>query len=312
MKEIAMRDAFLDELYQIAKEDHRIILISADFGAPSLDKFRKDLSDQFVNVGIAEQNMVDIAAGLALAGKIVFCYAIAPFITMRCYEQIRVDLCCMNLPVTLIGVGAGYGYDDSGPTHHTLEDMAVMRALPNMTILNASDSVMAGAFADIAYKSPGPKYVRLDRTKHCFDWGDHDFRTGIAEIIHGNDLKIIATGYMVSQALAVHSELQRTKVHPGIYDLYRIKPLNKELLWQVIDKAKAIITLEENFIHGGIGSIVAESMADTRKQVPLKRLGIPDMYSFKYGGRKKLHEDCSLDVDSIAESILKWVKEIKW
>jgi len=311
MKEIAMRDAFLDKLYRIAKKDHRIILISADFGAPSLDKFRRDMSDQFINVGIAEQNMISIAAGVALSGKIVFCYAIAPFITMRCYEQIRIDLCCMNLPVTLVGVGAGYGYDDSGPTHHTLEDIAVMRALPNMTILNASDSVMAEAFAEIAYKSPGPKYVRLDRTKHCFNRGDHDFQTGMAEMIHGKDLKIIATGYMVSQALAVHGELQHADVHPGIVDLYRIKPLNKELLRQVVDKAKAIITLEENFIHGGIGSIVAELLADTRKQVPLKRLGIPDMYSFRYGGRKKLHEDCGLDVDSIAKSILKWVKEIK-
>lgn len=130
IQNITMRDAFLNRLYDIAKENRDIILISADMGAPALDKFRSDLSSQFINVGIAEANLVTIATGMALSGKKVFIYAIMPFVTSRCYEMIKVDLSLMNVPVTAIGVGAGFSYDDSGPTHHSTEDISIMRTLP--------------------------------------------------------------------------------------------------------------------------------------------------------------------------------------
>lgn len=307
MKETSMRDAFFDELYNIAKEDRRVILISADFGAASLDKFRRDLRGQFINVGIAEQNMISLAAGLALGGKLPFCYAIIPFATLRCLEQIKVDLCSMNLPVTLVGVGAGYAYDDSGPTHHGLEDLSVMRGLPNMAIVNASDSIMAASLAEIAYASPGPKYIRLDRTKDKIDrsW---DFRLGLRNLHSiGNDVTIVATGYMVTKALRVVQGLTNHQVGARVVDLYRIKPVS-ELLLEQIEAAQRIVTLEEHFLNGGIGSIVAEIMIDNNIQRPLKRFGVPDSYSFKYGGREKLHKDCGLDVESITKGILEWIK----
>lgn len=310
----AMRDAFLDEVYNIAKEDSRVVLMSADFGAPSLDKFRRDLSGQFINVGIAEQNMVSVAAGLALAGKIVFCYAVIPFVTLRCFEQIKVDLCCMNLPVTLIGVGAGYAYDDSGPTHHGLEDLAAMRTLPNMTILNASDSVMAAAFAKIAYESPGPKYIRLDREKWSEYYPDcYDFSNGfLYSVLDPNkkaDMIIIATGFMVHQATKVGKELVKQGVTPSFGNLYKIKPIEQNLISNLtIHMAERVVTLEEHFLNGGIGSIVAEIIADSGLRVPLKRFGIPNQYCFKYGGRDLLHKDCGLDVETIVKGILQWIK----
>jgi len=163
MENISMRDAFFDQLYKIAKENRDVVIVSADMGAPSLDKFRRDLGMQFFNVGIAEQSMVTVATGLALEGKKVFIYAIMPFATLRCYEPIKVNLSLMNLPVTIVGVGAGFSYDDSGPTHHATEDITVMRVLPNMTILNSSDSVMAAKLAEMSCQMSSPNYVRLDR-----------------------------------------------------------------------------------------------------------------------------------------------------
>jgi transketolase len=304
-----MRDAFLDKLYNIAKEDRQVILLSGDFGAPSLDKFRKDLTGQFVHTGIAEQNMVNIAAGLALGGKTVFMYAIAPFITLRCYEQIKVNLCCMKLSVTGLGVGAGYGYDTAGPTHHATEDVAIMRALPGMTVLVPSDNVMVAALAEMAYKNPGPKYIRFDREKLPLIYDpNHDFSDGLTRLKTGRDLTIIATGIMVHQAFKVAEELAKHSIDAGIIDLYRIKPVNQELLLKLIGDTGKVVTLEENLINGGIGSVVAEILVDSGKTVPLKRIAIPDQYCFEYGGRHYLHAATGLDVDSVTRTIIKWLQ----
>ncbi len=312
MKEIAMRDAFLDELYNIAKEDRRVIVITADFGAPSLDKFRRDLPSQFLSVGIAEQNMISLAAGLALAGKLPFCYAIASFITLRCLEQIKVDLCAMNLPVTLVGVGAGYAYDDSGPTHHALEDIAVMRALPDITILNASDSIMAGAFAKLAYETPGPKYIRLDRTKHQLSWEGDDFSPGFRRLLPGDDLTIIATGYMVKQGIKIAYKLTERVVQEsigtGVIDLYRIKPFNQELISTLATNGqRRVVTLEEGF-DGGIGSLISEAINDRGENFKLLRIYSPNKYSFQYSGREEIHQTQGLDVSSVVDRIMRWAR----
>lgn len=307
---VVMRDAFLDKLYQIAREDPRVVLLCDDFGAISLDKFRSDLSSQFVHIGIAEQNMVNVATGLALAGKIVYMYAISPFLPLRCFEQIRVNLSFNNLPVTGVGVGAGYAYDCSGPTHHAMEDIAAMRALPGMTILQPSDSLMAGALAEITYRSPGPKYVRFDREEFplLYETGNCDFADGLAALRAGRDLVIIASGKMVHQAFKVAARLTEHSIDAGIIDLYRLKPVNEGLLLRAIGGSKRIVTMEENLIHGGTGSLIAEVLLDNGKTMPLKRFAIPDQYFFEYGGREELHRLCGLDVDSITERLLEWLR----
>lgn len=310
---IAMRDAFFDSLYDIAKNDKKVILVTADCGAPSLDKFKEDLSSQYFTVGIAEQNMISIAAGLALDGKIVYAYAIAPFASLRCFEQIKVDLCCMKLPVTVLGVGTGFAYDIMGPTHHATEDISIMRALPEMTIFNPSDSIMSKALAKITYKLPGPKYVRFDRGGVPLLYKNRkiNFTKGLVNLKVGKDLCIIATGIMVHQALEVADELSKHSIDAGVVDLYGIKPLNEISLLEIMDNYENILTLEEHFVTGGIGSAVAEILCDNERDYRLKRLGICDKYYFEYGGREHLHKLCYLDTKSVIKKILKWMSKEK-
>lgn len=308
---LSMRDSFLDELYDIARDDRRVILISNDFGAPSLDKFREDLPDQFIHIGIAEQNMVNVATGLTLAGKIVYMYSIAPFLPLRCYEQLRVHLGFKGYNITGVVVGAGYSYDLSGPTHHALEDIAVMNALPGMTIFNASDSVMGAALARMTYESKGPKYVRFDREvfSSLYRERDSDFSDGLAVLQDGHDLSMVATGIMVHQAFKVAEELSRHSIDAGIIDLYRIKPLNEEFLLKAVAKTNHIVTIEENFLVGGIGSIIASLIADRAENLKLKRLGVPERYFSQGGGREVLQRLCGLDPDFVSRKILEWMKQ---
>ena len=308
MKNISMRDAFFNELYEIARKDRDVILVSADMGAPSLDKFRRDLGRQFINVGIAEQNMITLATGLALSGKKAFVYAIMPFATLRCYELVKVNLSLMNMAVTIIGVGAGFSYDDSGPTHHSTEDIAVMRALPNMTILNSSDSVMAAKFAEMSCKLSGPSYVRLDREILPPIYNEDDsFSDGLTNLKTGKDVYIISTGNMVHRAFEVSHKLEEHSINAGIIDLYRLKPINEELLLANIKESKRIVTLEEHLITGGIGSAIAEILADNGKTLPLKRIAIQDKYYYAYGGRNNIQSLCGLDTDSVTKTILEWL-----
>ncbi|MEK7574500.1 MAG: transketolase C-terminal domain-containing protein [Patescibacteria group bacterium] len=307
---IDIRDAFFDELYNIAKNDPRVILLVADMGAFSLVKFKNDFPDQFINVGIAEQNMVSVAAGLALAGRKVFIYTIIPFITQRCYEQIKIDLCSMNLPVTILGVGPGLTYGNDGPTHHGTQDIAIMRALPEITILNPSSAIMAAASMNIGYKNSGPTYIRIDKGKIPEIYNQNsDFSDGLAELKNGGELTVIATGIMVHQALKAAQELNNQSISTGVVDLYRIKPLNKEKLSRIIDNSKRLATLEENSIVGGIGSAISEFLTDNGKTIPLKRIALPDQHCFESGDRESLLAFYNLDTNGIMKTVSEWIKK---
>lgn len=310
LSEVDMRDAFFDELYNLAKNDSQVILLTADMGAHSLIKFKQDLPKQYFNVGIAEQSMINIAAGLALGGKKVFVYTIIPFAVLRCYEQIKIDLCCMNLPVTIIGVGPGLSYGSDGPTHHATSDIAVMRVLPEITILNPSDPVVMKGSVNIAYKNSGPTYVRIDKGKlpPIYDENINDFSEGLAELSKGNDLTIIASGIMVHQAKAVAKELDKCRVSAGVVDLYRIKPLNENMLLEIIDSSRRLLTLEENTIAGSIGSIISEFLNDSGRNVPLRRIALPDEHCFKSGSRESLQALYGLDIENVTKKILEWMK----
>ncbi|MBL7047347.1 MAG: 1-deoxy-D-xylulose-5-phosphate synthase [Candidatus Marinimicrobia bacterium] len=304
---IDLRDAFFEEVISIAEKDKDVIFLTADMGAFSLERFKKELPAQFVNVGIAEQCLISVAAGLALGGKRVFAYGIAPFATMRCFEQIKVDLCCNNLPVTVVSVGAGYTYGSDGPTHHATYDIAAMRVLPEITILNPSDSTMTSSCARMAYKEDGPKYIRIERGKLPLlykDEDDIDFSDGLVSLKGGSDLTIVATGIMVHRAFEVRNRLSQHSIDAGIIDLYRIKPVNKELLLGLVSQSKKIVTLEEHSIIGGIGSIVSEILSDAGKSTPLKRIALSDTHCYESGSREWLHSIYELDADSIVETIL--------
>ena len=304
-----MRDAFFSSLYEIAAQDKQVILLTGDSGALVLDNFRRDMPEQFINAGVAEENMIGVAAGLAMRGKVVYVYSIIPFTVMRCFEQIRIDVCWNNLPVKVVGIGAGMTYFTLGPTHHATEDIALMRSLPRMTVLNPADNIAASAFARLSYRLQEPSYIRLDRTGEPLVYTNHedDFSDGLSILKTGRDLCLIATGRMVLTAQQVAQELSNRSIDVGIIDLYRIKPLNTELLLKAIGGTKYVVTLEENSIIAGIGSAVAEVLAENGQAFQFKRLGLPDKFCEQYGPREHLLALNNLDAKGVTDTLLKWI-----
>ncbi len=294
-KTISMRDAFFMQLHDIAKNDREVIIISGDMGAPALDKFRMDFGNRFINIGIAEHNMVAVATGLAKEGKKVYTYAIAPFVTSRCYEFAKIDASLMKIPLKFVGVGAGFGYEDSGPTHHTTEDISIMRVLPNFEIFSPADSIIAAKCAPYVNDSKNPSYIRLDRQLMPQIYNqNYDIERGFEELIPGKEIAIVSTGKMVHSALKVSEKLQN---RAGVIDLYRIKPLAEEFV-QTLTKYKKIITLEEHLLAGGLGSLIAETICDNQLDIKIKRMGIDDKYLYLYG-RDTLHKAAGIDEQSI-------------
>lgn len=305
---LSMRDAFLEELYSLAQGDRNVVLLSGDFGAPALDKFREHLPEQFINVGIAEQNMINVARGLAMVGKTVYTYLILPFY-LRCYEQIR-HLCMQNLNVTMVGVGAGFAYDTAGPTHHALEDITAMRVFPNISIWNPSSSNMAAALAHLPFYYSGPKYVRLDRTVDYQSSIKIEAAPGLRRWGIG-DACIIATGCMVKRADQICQELSAQGLKVCYVDLYRLKPVNVALLLEVFKESRLVITMDESFSQGGMGSIVAEVKAAYDLPVPMQFLGLDDRYVFLYGGREQLLRQFELDLPHIIDYVAALVKGVR-
>jgi len=309
MNNVQQRDAFWGRLYELAKENKDIVVVSADMGAPALDKFRTALASQYIDVGIAEQQAIALSAGLALSGKKPFAYAIAPFISLRCYEHIRIDMASMNLPVTIVGVGAGVSYDDSGPTHHTVDDISALRIFPNMKIHNMTDSVMAKAFAEISCQMNCPNYIRLDRKLLPIIYSEtFDFSQGIKIVSHGSDMCIVATGNMVHRAIEVSHELKEKGLDVAVIDVFTF-PINAEPFLDSIRGMKRIVTLEEHTLPGGLGSAVCELLSDHQVLKPVKRIGMDFSkgYCYKYGGRDRIQSLYGLDKKSIVDTILQFV-----
>ena len=305
MSDITQRDAFFDRLYELARQDSDIVIVAADMSAPALDKFRRDMPAQFVNVGIAEQNAILIASGLAIAGKKVFAYAIAPFITLRCLEQIRVENGIMNIPITIVGMGTGLSYDSDGPTHHLIEDIAVLRAFPNIEIDSITDTVMAAAYAEMSCDKKLTNYIRLDKDFYptIYD-ASSDFSQGIAEVRSGSENMVIATGPMVHAAREIINSPQFEDSDIGLVDVYQI-PINESALLDMIDGAKRIVTLEEHFLPGGLGSAVCEILNDNGVSIPVKRLGLDInagyKHCYKYGGREIIRSCHGIDKSTLEQ-----------
>ncbi len=298
-----MRDSFIDRLYELAKQDRNIILISPDMTGLNLQKFRKNLGGQFINSKAAEQNSLLVAAGLALTGKKPFVYSITPFVTTRIHEFIKLEMGVMKTPVTVVGLGSGISYVDSGPTHHALEDIGMMRAIPNIEILSPSDTIMAAAFAERTSKLKTPSYVRLDRQVVPEIYNQNDkFEEGFRELKQGGKICIVATGNMVHTALKVQEYFLKNNQNIGVIDLYIIKPLNLEIL-NSLKKYKTIITLEEHYLTGGIGSLISELITDNNLQLKLLRMGVRDAFVYDYGGRDYIHKKLEIDSGSVIEKI---------
>ena len=304
-----MRPTFFSALYKIMQRDKNVVLLTGDVGAVAMDDIRAVFPDRCINAGIAEGNMMGVAAGMAMSGKTVFIFTMIPFVTMRCYEQLRIDVCLHGLSVKAIGVGPGVDYSTLGPTHHGLEDIALMRSLPGMQILSPCDDTQAMAFCRIAYSTPGPFYIRLDRNGQplVYSDGQQDFSQGLITLKEGKELLILATGNMVLTALSVTELLAKHSINTGVVDVFRIKPLNKEVLLKAISKAQYVVTLEEHSVIGGLGSAVAEVLAENSSSVKFNRLGLPDDFYRRYGTRQFLQSEIGLDAEGLSKRLAEMV-----
>jgi|SRR3989344_3588160 len=309
-KSISMRDSYFKALYPIFLEDNKTMLISADNGAPYMDPI-SELPNQFRNVGIAEQQLVGMACGHAREGRKVWVYAIDAFVTLRCIEFIKLDMCAMNLPITAIGVGSGYAYDIMGPTHHGVGIIATMRPWPNLTIWSPSDGAMSSALAQISYENGSPQYIRFDREGLPDLYGNGtDFSDGILVPKKGSNVTIVATGVMVHQALKIAKELEKFGMDAEVLDLFRLKPLNEEALLGYVGSSRLVVTLEEDFLTGGMGSSIAELFVDNGVETPLLRIGQGQTFVFDLGGREAIWEKYGLDEASIVKKILTRAEKI--
>jgi transketolase len=317
VKPLAMRDVLLDRIWQAMALDQKIFFTSADFGSPVLDKIRADFPDRFVNVGVAEQNLINISAGLALEGYTVFAYAIAPFITMRCYEQIRVSLALLSevrpMNVNLIGVGAGYSYVVSGPTHQCYEDITLMRALPNFRVLSPADHVSAGSLFDRCVSTKGPKYLRFDAQvlPVIYETGPPDLDVGFHTHRHGERVCLVATGYMMHTALKVAEDLAAAGHSVGVIDLFDISNFAADQLQAVLSSYAGIVTLEEGFRgRGGVDAMMFEFIARRGLTARMLNIGVEGGYRFELGSRAELHEQVGIGPQFVLSGVTNFIQSL--
>lgn len=301
-----MRRAFVDSIQEVAAKNDRVVLLIGDIGAYLLRDFKKAFPNRLLNMGISEANMMSTAVGLAMNDWIPFVYTITPFVTARCYDQIRVDVCYQNSNVKIIGVGSGISYSTAGPTHHSLEDIAIMRALPNMTVISPADPLETQEAIRAVVKHKGPVYIRLTLATEPVNYEKvNQYEIGKARLMkNGNDVVLIAVGELVGHALKAASQLEIEGVSCRVVNMHTIKPVDKEVIKKAIRDSKAIITVEEHSIIGGLGSAVAEVIAEEKEgKVLFKRLGFKDVFCKDYGSKDYLLEQYGLSAVAIVKEV---------
>ncbi|MFH1309445.1 MAG: transketolase C-terminal domain-containing protein [Candidatus Omnitrophota bacterium] len=280
-----MRDAYLRALYSLAKNDERIFALVADNGAIVYDKYRQDFPERFINFGIAEANMVSVAAGLASCGKVPFAYTISNFITMRAFEQVRNDVCMQKMNVKLVGIGAGFVYSNLGPTHHAVEDIALMSVLPGMTIFSPADPIEAYEATIASAEINGPVYLRLATGGTPVIYKeDYEFNPGKGVILReGRDVAVITTGNITHEVILAIDELKREGISVRLINMHTIKPIDKQIIVKAAEDTGAILTIEEHSLFGGLGSLVSLILVETDVSVSFKSLGFDNTFPEGYG-----------------------------
>lgn len=305
-----MRDTFFATLSQLAKENKNIEVVTGDLGFGVLKPFWEAHPDQIINAGIAEQNLTSVAAGMALEGKTVFTYSIGNFPTLRCLEQIRNDCAYHNANVKVVCVGGGFVYGSLGMSHHATEDIAVMRALPDVTVLCPGDLVEAKAVTKAIASYPGTCYVRLGRGGEKKIHPDNiDFEIGKAiKVQDGEEIGIFSTGAIFEEVSEACEILKENGINPMVYTFPTVKPIDEKTIREIAASHKLIVTCEEHNLSGGFGSAVAEVLAELPAHARLLRMGMNDQYCTIVGDQKYLRDQYGISGKKIAEKILHEVK----
>ena len=302
-----MRKTCLDMVYELAKKDERIFFIGSDLGVGTLKEFKEQMPDRYFMEGVSEANMIGMAAGLALEGKIVYTNTIATFITRRCFEQVALDLCLHNVRVRLIGNGGGLVYAPLGPTHLAFEDIAIFRALPRMTILAPADAEEMRRMMPLTVEHPGPIYIRVAKGGDpIVTDGKMPFQIGKAFLMRrGKDASIITTGVMLKRALDAAERLRRHGLEVSVIHLPTVKPLDQATILDAIAPVPVVVTVEEHTIVGGLGSAIAELLAEANfaQSKRFKRIGLPDVFPDQYGSQDSLLARYEITAETISSTI---------
>jgi transketolase len=308
-----MRNAFAKEITVLGREDPRVVLLSGDIGNRLFDQFKADCPDRFLNCGVAEANMIGMAAGLAMSGLRPVCYTITPFITYRCLEQIRVDVCYHHVPVVIVGTGSGLSYASLGSTHHSCEEMGMLRLLPGLAVLAPADPVEVRLALRAALRHPDPVYLRIGKKgEPVVHTTDPEFSIGRAiPMKSGDEVCLLSTGVMLPTALAAASTLDREGRGAAVYSVHTVKPLDEDLLRTVFAKHRVVATIEEHSVLGGLGGAVAEWLASSSGSCArLIRFGTRDEFLHDTAETEEAREHFGLTPDSIAARLIEACKDI--
>ena len=305
-----MRKTSLNQIYQLAQQDERVIFIGSDLGPGVLSEFKRNIPERFFMEGISEQYIIGMAAGLAFDGFIPYVNTIATFLTRRCFEQLAVDLCMHDLPVRLIANGGGLVYAPLGPTHQAIEDIGILRTLPNMSIVAPCDADEMARLMDASLHWPHPLYIRLAKGGDpIVSKSELGFEIGKGiHLKNAGDVLLVTTGITTQIGLQASESLSKENIDCGVFHMHTIKPFDYDGLFQASESVKLIITIEEHVLNGGLGSAVLEAFSDHGLEKKIIRLGIPDVFAKKYGSQELLMSEFGLDHETIFNLVVNHIK----
>ena len=305
-----MRDHFVRRLTRLAENDPSVFLITGDLGFGVFDDYRATVPDQFLNIGVAEQNMIGVATGMALEGFKVFTYSIANFATLRCLEQIRNDACYHQANVNVVSIGAGFSYGPLGVSHHATEDLSILRSLPDITVVSPCELWEVMEATEALIEIPGATYLRLDKS-HARETkkADEKFVLGkIRTVRDGNDVSFFATGGILEEALVAAECLEKENISVRVHSVHTLKPFDIETVICAVDETRNIVTIEEHTVDGGLGGVIAENLLELG-HIPrtFHRVGLRGGFASSVGSQKFLRQYYKMDVVSICEQVKKMI-----
>ena len=301
-----MRNAFAEEMTRLATTDKRVVVLSGDIGNKLFDKLKLVDEQRFYNCGIAEANMMGVAAGMAMSGLRPFVYTITPFTTTRCFEQIRVDVCYHHAPVVIVGTGSGLSYSELGPTHHSLEDMAILRTLPGMRVLAPCDASELRQALNEVLKDDSPTYIRIGKKGEADIHATlPDLKLGKVLVIRpGADVALLCAGNMMADTLKAADLLAASGISAEVVSFHTVKPLDADYLQQAASRFKLLVTVEEHSRIGGFGSAVAEWRMAQPRNVAQLGFGTDDVFMHEVGSQAYARKKYGLTADNIAATTL--------
>lgn len=305
-----MRSTYLNTLYELAQKDSRVVSLVADNGLIVYDDFQRDFPERYFNFGIAEGNMVAAAAGMASCGMIPYCYTINAFLAYRSYEFIRDDVCLQNQNVKIVGIGTGLAYSTLGPSHHTTEDIALLRSLPNLTVFSPATRTEVKWMMQKSYEITGPVYIRLGNNTEDYYEGDSHFVLGKPSVIKaGTDVTIMTTGPILNEVMRATKLLIQEGINAEVISVHTLKPFNNEAVTEMAATTGKLVVVEEHTIIGGLYAAVAEALAACNRMVPILKIGLEDQFAVGYGTLEEVRVANEIDFNSIFEKVMKFVRQ---